>query len=76
MPESVLEPVPDRWLEIAENLSAPTGTLVVWSQLDRVRWSGGTKTLERTAELCGRIYRKFLTDDEKADFDKLDPWIR
>ena len=65
VPEVMPEAVPDRWLEIAENVSAPTGTLVVWSQLDRVRWSGGTKTLKRTAELCGRIYRKFLTDDKK-----------
>ena len=64
VPEVMPEAVPDRWLEIADNVSAPTGTLVVWSQLDRVRWSGGTKTLERTAELCGRIYRKFLTDDK------------
>ena len=46
------------------NISEPTGTLVVWSTLDRVRWTGGAKTLERTAELCGRIYRKFLTDSE------------
>ena len=65
VPEVMPEAVPDKWLEIADNVSAPTGTLVVWSQLDRVRWSGGTKTLERTAELCGRIYRKFLTDDKK-----------
>ena len=65
VPEPVTAAVPERWLEIAENVSEPTGTLVVWSQLDRVRWSGGAKTLERTAELCGRIYRKFLTDREK-----------
>lgn len=64
VPEPVPEAVPDRWLEVADNASAPSGTIVVWSQLDRVRWSGGTKTLERTAELCGRIYRKFLTDKE------------
>lgn len=63
VPEPEREAVPERWLELAENASAPTGTLVVWSQLDRVRWSGGAKTLDRTAELCGRIYRKFLTDN-------------
>ena len=58
-------PVPDRWKSVLENTDEPTGTLVVWSKLDRVKWSGGRKTLERTAELCGRIYRKFLTDAEK-----------
>ena len=65
VPEAEPEPVPDRWSKIADNVSASTGTLVVWSQLDRVRWSGGKRTLKRTAELCGRIYRKFLTDEEK-----------
>ena len=65
VPAPTHTPVPDRWKAILENTDERTGTLVVWSELDRVRWSGGRKTLERTAELCGRIYRKFLTDDEK-----------
>ena len=65
VPEPTPDPVPERWWDIAENVAEPTGTLVVWSQLDRVRWSGGAKTLERTAELCGRIYRKFLADEKK-----------
>ena len=58
-------PLPDQWRSVAYNASAPTGTLVVWSQLDRVRWSGGSKTLERTGELCGRIYRKFMVDKQQ-----------
>ena len=64
VPEPVLCGVPDRWRKVVDNTLEPSGTLVVWSQLDRVRWRGGAKTLERTAELCGRIYRKFLTDRE------------
>ena len=64
VPEPIHCPVPDRWREVVENTLEPSGTLVVWSQLDRVRWRGGEKTLERTAELCGRVYRKFLTDSE------------
>ena len=58
-------PVPGRWKSVLESTDDPTGTLVVWSNLDRVRWRRGRKTLERTAELCGRIYRKFLTDENK-----------
>ena len=64
VPEPSHTPVPVRWRKVAANTSDPTGTLVVWKKLDRVRWSGGAKTLERTAELCGRIYRKFLTSGE------------
>ena len=65
VPEPASCAVPDRWRKVVANTFEPSGTLVVWSRLDRVRWSGGAKTLERTAELCGRVYRKFLTDDEK-----------
>ena len=62
VPEPQHDPVPDRWRPLAGSTSEPTGTLVVWSSLDRVRWRGGKKTLDRTEELCGRIYRKFLAD--------------
>lgn len=62
VPEPVAEPVPERWKTVSEAASSPTGTLVVWSTLDRVRWRSGERTLERTAELCGRLYRKFLTN--------------
>lgn len=62
VPEATHDPVPDRWRPLAKATSELSGTLVVWSNLDRVRWRGGEKTLERTEELCGRIYRKFLAD--------------
>ena len=65
VPEPAHDPVPDRWRSVARSTLEQSGTLVVWSKLDRVRWRGGEKTLERTSELCGRIYRKFLTDDTR-----------
>jgi len=67
VPEPTHDALPDRWKHLAETTSAPSGTLVVWSNLDRVRWKGGKKTLERTEELCGRIYRKFLTGPSPVD---------
>ena len=63
VPEPVPDAVPERWMAISEAASAPSGTLVVWSILDRVRWRSGERTLERTAELCGRLYREFLTNE-------------
>ncbi len=71
VPEPVRDAVPGRWRTVADNAAEPTGTLVIWSKLDRVRWSGGAKTLERTAELCGRIYRKFLIGPENQIAIKL-----
>lgn len=65
VPEPAHAPVPSRWKSFLASTDEATGTLVVWSKLDRVRWRGGRKTLERTSELCGRIYRKFLTDKQK-----------
>ena len=65
VPTPVACPVPDYWRTL-ECTAQPTGTLVVWSELDRVQWSGGRKTLERTATLCGRVYRKFIADRQKA----------
>ena len=62
IPEPVREPVPDKWRLLSQSRIETTGTLVRWSDLDRVRWRGGKKTLEKTEELCGRIYRKFITD--------------
>lgn len=71
VPEPVFSAVPEQWKEIVTTASETTGTLVVWSKLDRVQWRGGAKTIERTADLCGRIYRKFLTDPEKPVMIKL-----
>lgn len=57
------EPVPERWRAVASSTNELTGTLVVWSQLDRVKWQGGKKTLEHTGRLCGRLYRHFIKDE-------------
>ena len=71
VPEPVFSSVPERWKEVATTTSETAGTLVVWSKLDRVQWRGGAKTIERTADLCGRVYRKFITDREKPVMIKL-----
>ncbi|MGI9374199.1 MAG: ATP-binding protein, partial [Hyphomicrobiales bacterium] len=64
VPQPEHSPVPDKWLKISENDSR-TGTLVVWSKLDfdRLTWKSARATLEKTEELAGRIYRKFIIDE-------------
>ena len=62
VPPAIPAPVPDRWRAVAACTSEFSGTLVVWSRLDRVRWRRAAKTLQHTAWLCGRIYRKYLGD--------------
>jgi hypothetical protein len=59
VPEPTHQPLPDYWQDLSEGLGS-TGTLVVWSELDRVNWYGAAATLRNTADLIGRIYRYTL----------------
>ena len=61
VPEPTNVPIPDRWLSIAPSIAqSESGTLVVWSKLDRVKWRTASSTLENTESLIGRIYRKLI----------------
>lgn len=63
IPEPVPQPVPVEWKAMSVGLGT-SGTLVVWSKFDeeRLTWKGAKSTLENTAMLAGRIYRKFIAD--------------
>ena len=57
--------IPDRWREIIRDPIGDHGTLVVWTQLDRVTWKGSKALLENSEFLVGAIYRYFI-DGGKA----------
>ena len=57
--------IPDRWRQLIREPIGEHGTLVVWSQLDRVTWKGSKALLENSEFLVGRIYRYFI-DEKKA----------
>lgn len=63
VPEPEVRPVDEIWRRIASDGIGPTGTLVVWDELDRVNWRGATATLKHTEFLVGRMYRKIIHDD-------------
>jgi len=53
--------IPDEWLRNAPMIKdSESGTLVVWTDLDRVKWRTAKSTMENTEALIGRIYRKLL----------------
>jgi len=53
--------VPDCWLQAAEaGTFGTTGTLVVWSQLDRCLWRTSRALIDNSEELIGRMYRKWI----------------
>jgi hypothetical protein len=62
VPEPKPSEIPDRWKEIIRDPIGDHGTLVVWSQLDRVTWKGSKALLENSEFLVGRIYRYFIAE--------------
>lgn len=62
VPEPARRRVPEYWDELSEAPLGTSGTLVVWRNLDRVKWHGAGTTLHNTAELIGRVYRHYLHD--------------
>ena len=58
-------PLPDRW-EIAGSDAIyrnRSGTLVVWSDLDKVQWKTARAIIENTSREVGRIHRHFIDAD-------------
>ena len=60
IPEPELRPIPEMYREASRNGFGDTGTLVLWSELDRVEWKLASTTFKHTENLLGRIYRRFL----------------
>ncbi len=61
LPEPTRKPLPALWRE-AGDAFGPTGTLVVWSQLDRIMWRTAQTIIDNAEHLVGRMYRRFLYD--------------
>ena len=58
-------PIPEEW-KIAGSESVyehRSGTLVVWSRLDKVQWKTGRAIIDNTSREVGRIHRHFLDAD-------------
>ncbi len=65
VPAPTQERPPDLWLQQSrpEITTWESGTLVVWSNLDRVDWRTSRTTMDRVEEEVGRIYRDFIQDE-------------
>ena len=58
--EPTVESIPQVYRAASRFVFGDTGTLVVWSELDRVEWKQASTTFKHTETLLGRIYRRFL----------------
>lgn len=59
VPEPKHQPIPEIWLQTGRSFTR-TGTLVVWSTLDRVIWKTARSIIKNSNDLIGRIYRRFI----------------
>lgn len=57
--------IPDVWRDAAQTLGS-SGTLVVWSDLDKCMWRSGTTIINRSEAVIGRMYRQYL-DEGRAN---------
>ena len=60
-----LKPIPGAYRTASRNVFGDSGTLVVWSDLDRVEWKQISTTFKHTEILLGRIYRRFLAKESE-----------
>ena len=60
IPEPEQRAIPRIYREASRIVFRDSGTLVVWSSLDRVEWTQASTTFKHTELLIGRIYRRFL----------------
>ena len=63
-----LRPIPGVYRDSGRHGFEDSGTLVVWTDLDRVEWRQAATTFRHTETLLGRIYRRFLArSSERLD---------
>ena len=60
IPKPERQAIPSIYRDASRNVFGDSGTLVVWSDLDRVEWKQASTTFKHTELLIGRMYRRFL----------------
>lgn len=61
VPDPAPKSIPSRWRKTGKTFHK-SGTLVVWSLIDRSMWRTSAALIENSEFLIGRIYRHFLND--------------
>ncbi|MCB0723011.1 MAG: ATP-binding protein [Ignavibacteriae bacterium] len=61
VPKPIKKPIPNIWEKVGENF-INSGTLVVWSTIDKCVWKTGKAIMDNSELLIGRMYRKYLAD--------------
>lgn len=62
VPQPKPSKIPAEWKALIAGNLEKHGTLVVWSELDRISWKQSTTLLRHTEFISGRVYRHFIND--------------
>lgn len=63
VPEPVKKEIPELWRR-AGKAFGKSGTIVVWSNIDRCIWKTAGAIIDNSEFLIGRMYRKFIKDSQ------------
>jgi hypothetical protein len=83
VPVPVESQIPQQYRKAFFTTLPPSGTLVIWSKLDRLSWKTGKSIYRHCEHLVGRMYRDFISDQNikiesvtyrKSNTDTLDVW--
>jgi len=63
VPSPKSEGIPEPWASVGESFGK-SGTLVVWSNIDRCMWRSAKTIIDHSELIIGRMYRKFLENNK------------
>lgn len=85
VPIPVAMHIPNKYEKAFFTKRPESGTLIIWSKLDRLSWKTGKSIYRHCEHLVGRMYRNFISDDNikiesityrKSGEDRLDVYDR
>lgn len=62
VPEPISKDIPAHYKRIPHFKKGDSGTIVIWKDLDRVKWKQAKSIITHSENLIGRMYRYFLKD--------------
>ena len=64
-PKPTRSEIPEIWKNHSKYIGkSKSGTLVVWSKLDKIQWNTALSLIKNSEYLIGRTYRKFISRDK------------
>jgi len=77
VPVPIRKKIPDKWLQ-SSDIWDKSGTLVIWSKLDKFSWKTSKSVHRNTEYVVGRMYRKHISEDgvglRIAAYEGDSPW--